>query len=371
MKDGRRLRQWEFWPFWAFYAPVYGHLFASALRNRSFPHFCCANPGIRYGGLLEYSKQSLMDPLPAHQVPVTRVIPLDTSPESALRTAKEAGIGFPMILKPDMGERGFFVEKIDDEVGLRSYLAQSAGFLALLRDAGRDTSAERLLLQSYVPEREEFGVMWVHDPRWSAGRITSIVHKRLLSVTGDGESTLGELISAHERARFHETMLRERYASELHRVVPRDEEMLLVEIGNHARGATFLDATSAADEALRDVIAPLAAAIPGFHLGRFDIRAASFEALRAGKFRVIEVNGVNSEPAHIYDPRNSLRKAYGDLLTHWRLVESVARANREAGCEPPRFRELLDAVRRHGSRQKIARSFLDRGDRQDETPAIQ
>jgi len=79
----RALRHWEFWPFWFFYVPVYAQLFLHGLKSGKFARFTCANPGIRYGGLLEYSKWSLLSQLPERFVPRTLVLPLDVTAEEA------------------------------------------------------------------------------------------------------------------------------------------------------------------------------------------------------------------------------------------------------------------------------------------------
>ena len=358
MRDGRRIWQWEFWPFWAFYAPVYAQLIGAGIRNRAFGHFCCANPGIAYGGLLDYSKHGVMESIRTDFVPATAVMPGGATLDSFTDSIRELGITYPLIVKPDRGERGFFVEKIDDEAELADYLDRFALFMRELDRRGLDPAKEVLLVQEYVSDREEFGVMWIRHPEWESGRITSIVHKKLLALTGDGQTSLGDLISSDERAAYHESMLRDLYASRLAEIPAEGELVPLVEIGNHSRGATFLNATPLADQRLLDTMTPIANSIPGFSLGRFDIRASSFEALCAGQFRIIEVNGVNSEPAHIYDPDNRLRDAYGDLLSHWRLVEQVAAGHRRNGCSPPSFKDLRAALGRHGSRQAAARASI-------------
>ena len=319
-------------------------------------HFCCANPGLPYGGLLEYSKQAISNHLPSRVSPATAVVTLNAGPSEIATAMRTAGIGYPCIIKPDRGERGLFVEKIPTDGELRAYLRRMHTFVANLRKAGLDVSGERLLVQEYVDEPSEFGVMWIRHPDEARGRVTSIVHKEFLSVVGDGRASLAQLISAGERTRLHERMLCRRYADDLSLVLPTGVRRLLVEIGNHVRGATFLDAGDQIDAEITDRFAAIARAIPGFHVGRFDVRCRDVAALRRGAFTVIEVNAVASEPAHIYDPANSLRSAYRDLLSHWRAVERVATANRRRGCRPPRLRELVAAIGRHRTRLKAARA---------------
>ena len=345
-----RLSQFEFWPYWLFYTPVYLHLLAATVRKGSLSQLCVANPGIPFGGLLEYSKHDISEQLPQQWVPRTVAVPLMTPPEEAQKQLVAAGIPFPLIAKPDRGERGFMVEKLESSPELAEYLRRASDFGVRLKQAGLDADGERLLLQEYINEPQEFGVMYVRRPAARCGRITSIVHKELLAVEGDGAATLAELIRLGKRTRIHEAMLRELYAHRLHEVLPAGALLYLVEIGNHARGATFLDATDRASEQLLLQIEPLARSIEGFFVGRFDIRCRDLQALEAGEFHVIEVNGVNSEPAHIYDPSNTLVRAYRDLLRHWREVERIAWLNRRRGAVPPTLAELVAAVKRHNRR---------------------
>jgi hypothetical protein len=73
--------------------------------------------------------------------------------------------------------------------------------------------------------------------------------------------------------------------------------------------------------------------LPRFYVGRYDIRYASDDDLRAGKnFQIIELNGAASEATSIYDARNSLAAAYRTLFKQWNLVFAIGAANRRRGC---------------------------------------
>jgi hypothetical protein len=75
--------------------------------------------------------------------------------------------------------------------------------------------------------------------------------------------------------------------------------------------------------------------VPGFYIGRFDIRYASETDLRAGNnFQIVELNGAASEATSIYDARNSLLTAYRQLFRQWNLVFAIGSANRKRGCAP-------------------------------------
>jgi hypothetical protein len=78
--------------------------------------------------------------------------------------------------------------------------------------------------------------------------------------------------------------------------------------------------------------------LKGFFIGRYDIRYASENDLRAGRnFQIIELNGAASEATSIYDARNSLFAAYRTLFRQWELVFAIGAANRRRGASPTRI----------------------------------
>ena len=81
----------------------------------------------------------------------------------------------------------------------------------------------------------------------------------------------------------------------------------------------------------------------GFFLGRYDVCAPGLDPLRLGQFKVLELNGVTSEPTHIYDPRHSVRTAFRALFAHWTLAFEIGAANRAAGARVTSAGELLRA----------------------------
>src|SRR5207249_4459366 len=72
-------------------------------------------------------------------------------------------------------------------------------------------------------------------------------------------------------------------------------------------------------EELRTAFDEISQKLPGFYIGRYDIRYRSDDELRAGKeFQIIELNGAASEATNIYDEGNSLWSAYNTLYRQWK-----------------------------------------------------
>jgi hypothetical protein len=88
-------------------------------------------------------------------------------------------------------------------------------------------------------------------------------------------------------------------------------------------------------EHLERVIDEISQRLPGFFVGRYDIRYANEEDFKQGRnLQIIELNGATSEATSIYDARNSLFSAYGTLFRQWRLVFAIGAINRANGQTP-------------------------------------
>ena len=172
------------------------------------------------------SKFEVLEKVPASIKPKTILIKIPTTSMAVLSRMKEFGLKFPLIFKPDLGERGWLVRKIENEEDVESYL----------REVRID-----FLAQELVDLPLEYGVFYVRYPNELAGRVTSIVGKEMLSVKGDGKKTLQALIMEKERAKLQWETLKISYRDRLNEVIPRDENVELVSIGNHCLGTKFLN----------------------------------------------------------------------------------------------------------------------------------
>jgi len=322
---GRWIR-WEFWPAWLFYIPVGVNYLWLAIRYRGFTLPTAANPGIFSGGFVGESKIATLHDLQATNPEFTADAYLLTGATPAERLASlkqlraQHSLAFPFILKPDVGQRGVGVKLVRSQQQAAAYI--------------RQTTAP-LVIQRYAPGPREVGVFYYRFPNEPHGRIFAITEKVFPTITGDGKRTIEELVWVDERARFvSETYLR-RLGERRSEVLPAGETLKLVEAGNHARGCIFRDGAHLWSEELERRIDEISQRLDGFFIGRYDIRYASDEDLRAGRnFQIIELNGAASEATNIYDSRNSLLSAYRTLFHQWELVFAIGAANRRRGCLP-------------------------------------
>jgi membrane protein DedA with SNARE-associated domain len=327
----RRRTRWEFWPPYLAYLPVAPYILFLAIRHRSLTLFTVANPGIPSGGFVGESKSAILSHL--SPVPEFTVLSDDLSAAARFRAVKEFlsvhGLSYPIVLKPDVGERGTGVVIAKRDGDVAAYFRTSIG----------DT-----IVQRYVAGLE-FGVFYYRYPHESRGCILSITDKRFPSVTGDGASTIRELVLRDERACCLAGMYFGRLKRNAGDVPDRGEVVPLAELGSHCRGAVFLDGGQLQTEALSSAVDAIASNFPGFYFGRFDVRASTLVDFQAGRFEILELNGVTAEATHIYDPSVGILEAYRVLFSQWRIAFEIGAQNRRAGWQPMPLLELIDLVR--------------------------
>ncbi len=312
-----RIWKWEFWPFWVFYIPIYFYWFYLSLRARSFFFFSAANPLMELGGFSNYSKYNVLKNIPPQFLPRTILVDHTMHPASLATTIQSHGLHFPIIAKPDRGERGKKVRKVQSFEDLVSYLQAMPG----------DT-----ILQEFIEYPLEFGVMYYRAPNEVRGHISSVVQKEFLSVIGDGSSTVEDLIRADSRSSLFLEHIQKNYPLQLKKIPKPGEKFIVEPIGNHSRGTIFLNANHLIKPKLVEVFDQISHQIDGFYFGRYDIKVPKLEDLYTGKnIRILELNGANSEPAHIYDPKMPILKAYRYLFKHWRALYRISIQNHSRG----------------------------------------
>lgn len=350
----RPLSIFEFWPPFIFYAPVVLQWVVLAIRHRGTTLPALANPGIDGGGLCGESKTETFSLLGregrARLAPFTSLVTRNTNDTDgdfrrALAAMRSTGLTFPIVVKPDIGCRETGVFAIENRQKLAAYLH------TFPRGA-------RLILQCYVPDPGEAGVFYVRRPGEARGRITSLTLKYFPTVTGDGVSTVAELIRADKRAGRVTALYFKQLAPHLHLVPCLGEPFPLAFAGNHCKGAIFRNGNHLITAAMEARFDAIAREIPGYYFGRFDVRFADLDDFRRGDdFTIIEFNGAGSEATHIWDPETTLREAYRSLWQHFSMAFEIGAIHRARGVKPLR---LIDLWRRYRAQQKLIRGYPDR-----------
>ncbi len=297
------------------------------MRSGNLSYLGAANPGIYLGGLWDYSKTEIQEHLPIDLRPKHLLLSSGTNRESLEKKLDGAEIGFPLVAKPDQGERGRGVELVNDMDDLSRYL--------------KSHREEDILIQEFIDLPVEAGILFYRIPGEKHGHISSFMLREFLTIKGDGKRTVSEILSTHPRHKRHLQSLNSFYGKKLEGIPETDRQLTLEPIGNHNRGTIFRNANRFINPELERIYTVIAQKIPDFYFGRLDIKAPDLVSLiRGERIKIIEVNGVNSEPAHIYDPDFGLFQAYRDLLKSWGLIYQISRENKKRGFNYPKGSEL-------------------------------
>ncbi len=311
----RRLN-WEFWSPWFVYGPLLPWFIWLAIRYRGATVFTAANPAMPAGGLIDESKHEILAQIDHPAIPpwLHERDPGSSAAFERLETWRlDNGLQYPLVIKPERGERGSGVVFARDAESAQNHLA---------------ACQEAQIIQPFV-SGPEFGVFYYRLPGSDVGEIFAITEKRPLQLLGDGKRSLRQLIIDHDRAVIQAGVHFARHRQLLNDVIADGAHFQLVELGTHSRGCLFLDGSRLITEPLLERIDEISRAYPGFYFGRYDLKAPDEEALARGEhLKVLELNGVSSEATSIYDPKNSIIDAWKVLGRQWELAFRIGAMNR-------------------------------------------
>lgn len=337
----------EWWPMWTFYLPLWCLFPMFLIRRAGRLVFTCVNPGIENGGgFVDESKARILGGFSdaAETMLHARLIAPDEPDRAqtalALIETDPALGGYPIVLKPDAGQRGVGVALARTADDVRAYVA---------------SHPESFILQRYHAGPCECGIFWMRndyqrDPRpihQRDGFIFSINGKHFQYLEGDGQHTVRQLIWRHPRYRCQARVFLARFADRLNNVLAPGERLLLSFAGNHAQGTCFVDRADLITPELECEINRIARSFrdDGFDFGRFDLRYESDDLLRQGRgFAILEVNGLTSESTNMYDPSRSLLWAWSILMRQWGHAVRIGTERMASGSRPLSLPRLLSTV---------------------------
>ncbi|MCU0447191.1 MAG: hypothetical protein MUE85_20030 [Microscillaceae bacterium] len=325
--------QYEYWDWYIFYLPILPYWLYLAIRARSLTYFTAGNPGIEMGGFFGESKKDILNKIPTQYLPKSAFISQNQTWEDIDNQLKINDLQFPLIAKPNVGERGNAVVKLESIETLKTYWQQHQ---------------VDFILQEFIEYPIELGVLFYRLPNEASGQVSSITLKNFLTATGDGKSSLQELLAQNTRARFQLKRLKNELGTAMQTVLANGEKRLLEPIGNHCRGTEFINANHLINSQLHQIFSEIALGIDGFYYGRFDLKVKSYEDLAQGKnIKIMELNGISSEPGHVYDTRYTLWQAYRDIMQHWYIIWKISRQNHALGVPYTSIWEILQVIKQH------------------------
>ena len=318
-----------------------------AARYRSLTLPSALNPAIETGGLAGESKAACLAQIGAAFSGSVAAWVLVSPGEDPVLRRRALGWRYPLIAKPDIGWCGYGVQRVESDAALAAY---GASF----------PPRASFILQLYVADPNEAGLFYVRNPGEDAGRVSAMTFRHAPAVTGDGRSSLAELAGArplgHVRTKWSRNTARtcsnsvfwraslsaaDRVCAddalggaERARVPALGERAALTTVASIRVGARYEDASARISPALSDRVDAIARSMPDFHLGRFDVRFASLQALQAGRFTIFEVNGAGAEAIHLWDPALPMLAAFRGVFEKQRMLFALGHRMRAAGQSP-------------------------------------
>lgn len=334
-------------PKWLICVPLTLQWLWLSLRHGSSTLPSVANPAITAGGLvgegkLEYFQA--MGPVARAATAAHCAIPpaLRQAMPAVRQAMASAGINFPLIAKPDLGMCGFGVRLIANEEALSRY------FAAFPVD-------QVVVLQQYLPWDGEAGIFYARQPDELRGRIIGLALRYFPSVTGDGTSSIAQLMAADPRAQRLLNRADHEFEQDT-RVVPAPGQVVrLATVGSTRVGGLYRNGERWITPVLTAAIDAMARDMPDFYVGRFDVRFASLAELAQGQaFKTMEVNGAGSEAIQAWDPDMPLLQAFRTIFTKQALLFAIGAANRRRGHRPI---GLLRLAQLHGAQLALLKRY--------------
>jgi hypothetical protein len=320
-----RLMNKEYWNANIYTVPIvfYGIYLAAKARSPLF--FTAANPAIPTGGMVGENKADISKWIPPQYRPKNALIHFRNSKEEIQSIIDKLGMQFPLILKPVVGCRGMMVKKVHN---LEEVYEHTFRF------------PTDFLIEEFIDYPVEAAVLYWKNPETGESGIQSVAGKAFLTVIGDGRLAVECLLKQNPRGVLQVERL-QKEKPELLKYVPQSGEKILVEpIGNHCRGTQFLNYNHLITQEMVAAFDKIQADLPGCYVYRLDLKTPSVSDLQAGQnIRILEINGVSSDPAHIYDPNIPFFEIWAAYIRLWQKIFEISTALHRQGTPYMKLKE--------------------------------
>lgn len=350
MVSKKQLSFFEFWPSWILYLPVILQCLFLALRYRSLTILFLANPKLTLSGMVGVPKSELLSQSNGKLNQV--ILPwklfnindsdANLQAEIWVKELSRINISLPFVCKPDIGCRGSGVKLVKDVKKLSKIIATYPKGTALM-------------CQKLSNYEHEVGIFFVKNPNDKQGEISSLTAKYLPKITGDGKSTIRELIENDSRAgqlvHLYEKRFKDKWAD-----IPANGEVIrLVFSASHSKGAIFRDASQYITPELTTKINEIMDSLPEFYYGRLDVKYSDLESLQKGEnLELIEINGASAESIQIWDRNAKFIKSIKILLWQYRTLYKIGAINSKKGYKAP---SLIKFIKHLKAERNLAKYY--------------
>ena len=300
----------------------------NAAKYKSLTFFSACNPALSFGGMLDDNKTEAYALIPDRYLPKMLVYDFKVDLEKQI---VEKTIEFPVVVKPNMGYKGYAVKECKDLKELQYFVSKL-------------DQKKEWLIQEYIDLKHEYSVMYYYCPVSKIKGLTSVSSKKYPFVIGDGITSMEKLIDQYENPYVDKYYLREKWESKFDSIPAKNQKIELHHIGNYSRGSKFYSLMQESDDQLASAMHNIFSGRDEIYFGRFDIKANSMEHVRKGEFKIMEINGAKSEPLHIYDPKYGFWSRIKDVRHHWKIMTRIVDERRAQGYQFPGNIEGLRSV---------------------------
>lgn len=313
----QKIFNWERWSYDVIYLPVDIFWLWYAIKARHFWYFTPVNPTLIFAGFEGGSKKEMYDQLPKWSYPATLSISPANDFENVKKDMQEAGLDYPVVVKPDSGMAGVLFRIIKNDEELKRY---------------HSVVGELYVLQKCIDTGLEYSVFHIRYPGETKGIITGLIVKDYLHVIGDGNKTLAALVAANPAASYRIPFLKKKHAANWDKIIPPGEKYLLNAAGNHNTGAKFVNLNHEIDQQLCDVFDRISNEAGQYYFGRYDLKCPSLEDLKNGRnISILEYNGAGAAITHVFDRNMSYISALREIVRHWRHLYKIGKINHKKG----------------------------------------
>ena len=295
--------------------------------------FTAANPGINNGGAFLVAKDEIYNKINPNIIPKTLVVKDAKNADSILKWLTKEQLHFPILVKPNHGLRGIGLSVIKNESQFNVFVSRIAS---------------EYLIQEFIEYKNEIGIFFTKNPKTHNVKLTSIVKKSFMEIKGNGIDSIEELVKSNKRYAMHLQTMKQDRSIDWSLVLDEEQMFTFERIGNHSRGATFLDGNDMINPQLTSVIANVLEDIDDVYYGRIDLKYSNEDDLLAGdNFKIIELNGAFSEPAHIYDPSHNLMYDWKEIIKHFNYLFKISDYLINQGVKPLKLKTGLQLISEH------------------------
>jgi hypothetical protein len=312
-----RLTNKEYWHPNVYFIPLFFYMIFLAIKARSPFFFSAANPSIPTGGLVGENKADISRWIPTNYRPKNIVISSSMTLTTIQKMLDNTYLQFPLIIKPTVGARGLLVKKVNTLEEIQLHLRQFP---------------TEFLIEEFIDYPVEAAVLYWRNPETNKSGILSVTIKEFLSVTGVGHLPVYDLLLLNQRGILQIERLEKENPNMLN-LIPKIGEKVLVEpIGNHCKGTKFMNFNHLITPEMVAAYDKIQDNLPNCFVYRLDLKVPSVSDLQNGKnVKILEINGVGSDPAHVFDPNFPLLDVYAAYFSLWKKIFEVSTAQHRRG----------------------------------------